>query len=129
MARVASSPVEQLLDDARHPQRDVIDDMRAIIARAVPTAVESIKWNAPSFSTADHFATFHLRSKAGVQLVLHLGAKPKRAVDMREVIGEVDELLEWKGPDRAVVTVRNAAHLRRIKPQLARVVRAWAKQL
>ncbi len=100
--------------------------MRALIARAVPHATESIKWNAPSFALAEHFATFHLRAKAGVHLVLHLGAKPHSAVDMREALGIKAAFLDWKGPDRAVVAVRDAAHLSTIQPQLARVIRAWA---
>lgn len=116
----------RLLDAAAHPQRAVIDTMRALIARAVPHATESIKWNAPSFALAEHFATFHLRAKAGVHLVLHLGAKPHSAVDMREALGIKAAFLDWKGPDRAVVAVRDAAHLSTIQPQLARVIRAWA---
>lgn len=115
-----------MLDAAAHPQRAVIDAMRAIIAHAVPRASESIKWNAPSFALAEHFATFHLRAKAGVHLVLHLGAKPQRALDMREALGIEAAFLEWKGPDRAVVAVRDAAHLSTIQPQLTRVLRAWA---
>jgi hypothetical protein len=118
--------VEALLDASPHPQRPVIDAMRAIIARAVPDAVESVKWNAPSFATAEHFATFNLRAKTGVQLVLHRGARPTQTVDMRAVLGEDAQLLEWKGPDRAVLTVRDAAHLATLRMSLGRLVRDWA---
>lgn len=122
----ATDAVTALLDAAAHPQRAVIDSMRALIARAVPRASESIKWNAPSFALAEHFATFHLRAKAGVHLVLHLGAKPQHALDMREALGIAAPFLDWKGPDRAVVAVRDAKHLATIQPALARVLRAWA---
>jgi hypothetical protein len=118
--------VTALLDAADHPQRAVIDAMRTLIARAVPSASESIKWNAPSFALAAHFATFHLRAKSGVHLVLHLGAKPLRALDMREALGVEAPFLDWKGPDRAVVTVRDATHLTTLQPALTRVLRAWA---
>lgn len=114
---------------AAHPQRDLIDAMRALIGRAVPRATESIKWNAPSFALAEHFATFHLRARTGVQLVLHLGAKPRRGLDMRDELGIEAPFLEWKGPDRAVVAVRDAAHLATIQSTLSRVLRAWAKHV
>lgn len=122
----APDAVTALLDAAAHPQRAVIDALRTVIARAVPRASESIKWNAPSFAVAEHFATFHLRAKAGVHLVLHLGAKPQQALDMREALGIEAPFLDWKGPDRAVVAVRDATHLATIQPVLARVLRAWA---
>ncbi len=124
-----SDAIAALLDASTHPQRAVIDAVRALIARAVPVAVESIKWNAPSFATAEHFATFNLRARPGVQLVLHLGAKPRRDADMREAIGTDAPLLEWKGPDRALVTVRDATHLASIRVPLARVLRTWAKHV
>lgn len=121
--------MDAVLAASPQPQRDVIDAMRAIIARAVPQAVESVKWNAPSFATVDHFATFHLRAKTGVQLVLHRGARPARIVDMRDVLGEDAGLLEWKGPDRAVLTVRDAAHLSMLRDAIGRLVREWATHL
>lgn len=103
--------------------------MRALIASAVPSAVESVEWNAPSFATAEHVATFHLRARGGVQLVLHLGAKPKRTVDMRDLPGTGAELLDWKGPDRALVTVHDATHLDAVRAPLVGLVRAWAKHV
>ena len=120
------SNVDALLDASPHPQRPVIDAMRAIIARAVPGAVESVKWNAPSFATVEHFATFNLRAKTGVQLVLHRGARPKQVIDMHDVLGEDAPLLEWKGPDRALLTVRDTAHLSALEAPLGRLLRAWA---
>jgi hypothetical protein len=121
--------VGALLDAARHPHRDVIDAMRTLIAAAVPTAVESIKWNAPSFATVEHFATFHLRAKSGVQLVLHMDAKPRSRGDLRRRITDDTGLLEWKGPDRALVTIRDAAHLKAVRSTLATVIAQWAAQL
>lgn len=118
--------VQALLDASDHPQRPVIDAMRAIIARAVPKALESVKWNAPSFATVEHFATFNLRAKSGVQLVLHRGARPARVLDMRDLLGADAQLLEWKSPDRALLTVRDAAHLAALRVSLGRLARAWA---
>lgn len=105
----------------------LIDAIRAIIRRAVPAAREEVKWNAPSFATAEHFATFHLRAKEGVQLVLHLGARPRKDVDLREELPEAAAIATWKGPDRAVVVVRDAAELARIERQLGALLTKWSR--
>jgi hypothetical protein len=49
-----------------HPSCDAINRARQIIRDVVPSAVESVKWNAPSFSTGEHFATFFLGGKKRV---------------------------------------------------------------
>lgn len=128
LSRSAKAPgdaVTALLDGVAHPQRALIDAMRAAIQVAVPTAIESIKWNAPSFATAEHFATFHLRGKQGVQLILHLGAKPRPGVDMRILVPDLGHIAEWKGPDRAVVSVRDEAHFGEIRSAITRLIAAW----
>lgn len=117
------------LDAARHPERPLIDAVRALIALAVPAAVESIKWNAPSFATAEHFATFHLRAKVGIQLVLHRGARPKGARDMRQRLTVDAPFLEWKDADRAVVSIRDHAQPATMRDALTRVIREWAMQV
>jgi hypothetical protein len=124
-----SPPIDAVLDAAAHPQRALVDALRALIAGTVPAAVESIKWNAPSFATTEHFATFQLRARPHVQLVLHLGAKPRRDVDLRAVLGADASLLEWKAPDRALLTVRDAAHLDTVRERLERVLRTWASHV
>ncbi len=125
---VADSP-DALLDRLGHPERRLIDALRRRIAAAAPKAEESVKWNAPSFAMSDHFATLNLRAKRGVQLVLHLGAKPRTDLDMRELVDAPAGLLDWKGPDRAVVAIQDEAHLKRIGPALGRIVKRWATEV
>jgi hypothetical protein len=124
---VADSP-DALLDRLRHPERRLIDALRRRIAAAAPRATESVKWNAPSFGMSEHFATLNLRAKRGIQLVLHLGARPRTDLDMRQLVDAPAGLLDWKGPDRAVVAIIDAAHLKRIGPALSKVVKRWAKE-
>ncbi len=121
--------VDDLLDAIEHPERDLIDALRELLATSVPRAVEEIKWNAPSFAKSEHFATLNLRAKRGMQLVLHLGAKPRSDLDMRMLVSAPADLLEWKGPDRAVVNVRDASHLAAMRNDLQRVLKTWAQQV
>ena len=67
--------VERFLASLEHPCRREIAALREIILGAAPGVTEEIKWNAPSFRTTAHFATFHLRATDGVQVILHAGAK------------------------------------------------------
>lgn len=127
MRESKADAVGNLLDRLRHSERRLIDAVRALVAAAAPAAIEQVKWNAPSFALSEHFATLNLRAKHGIQLVLHLGARPRADLDMRSVIKAPAGLLDWKGPDRAVVAILDAAHLEEIGPALGRVVKAWAR--
>ena len=121
--------VGEFLDKLRHPERRLIDAVRSLIAAAAPAATEQVKWNAPSFAMSDHFATLNLRARRGTQLVLHLGARPRRDLDMRSVINAPAGLLDWKGPDRAVVGIIDVGHLEDISQALSRVVKTWARTI
>ena len=66
--------MDAFLASLDHPFLREILALREIILGADPSIVEGIKWNAPSFRTSEYFATFHLRARDGVQLILHRGA-------------------------------------------------------
>lgn len=95
------------------------------VVYAVPDVREGVKWNAPSFATTDHFATFHLRARAGVQVVLHLGAKPRQDAGLRNGVADPAGLLEWRGPDRATVSFRDLADVDGKAAAFAEVIRQW----
>jgi hypothetical protein len=48
---------------------------------------------------------------------------------MRTVIGPRKGVLEWKGPDRAIVTVRDATHLKEMRAELSRILKLWSLQV
>jgi hypothetical protein len=110
---------------AGHPLRAAIDEARKVIRAAVPSATESVKWNAPSFATTEHFATFFLRAKSGFQIVLHLGAKPRANGVQREDVADPTGLLEWRGDDRAILTFRDEADVKARAAAFSAVLRQW----
>ena len=67
-----------------HPFKPEIEAIRRLMLGVDPGVREGIKWNSPSFRTTEYFATTNLRSKAGIGVILHLGARvrqlPERAV-------------------------------------------------
>jgi len=115
--------VDAFLAALDHPHQALIVALRQIILGADPRIAEGIKWNAPSFRTHEWFATFHLRAKDGVQLILHRGAR-KRG-DAAPAIADPASLLEWLGDDRASVRFRDLADVRAREDAFAQLVREW----
>lgn len=131
-AKSAAAPgdVAAFLDALDHPRKAEILAIRQLVLDADPGIAEEVKWNAPSFRTAsEHFATFHLRGKDGVMVVLHLGAKARADAGVREAVRDPAGLLEWKGRDRAVVTFRDLADVKSRGKAFADVVRQWIRHV
>lgn len=116
--------VDAFIDALDHPFKHEIIALRQSILTADARIEEGIKWNAPSFRTTEYFATFHLRAKEGVQIILHLGAK-KRANEKCVTIADPQALLTWLGPDRASVTFRDLDEIEAKRSAFTEIVRAW----
>ena len=117
--------VEAFLAALEHPQKPAILALRTLILGAAPGITEHVKWNAPSFRTTEDFATFHLRARHGVQLVLHLGPKPRPDSSVRRGVADPAGLLTWKGPDRAVVILPDLTAVEAQADVLQALVRQW----
>jgi hypothetical protein len=120
-----SAAVEAFLAKLDHPHLAAILALREVILAAGKGVREEIKWNAPSFATTEHFATIHLRTKQGVGVILHRGAK-KRKDPLREgSIADPKGLLAWLGDDRAMVTFADAKAVAAQRAAFTRLLKAW----
>jgi len=117
--------VERWLDAADHPHLDAITELRGIILGVDDAIAEGIKWKAPSFRTEEYFATVHLRTKTGIGLILHLGAK-KRS-DPGLAIEDPESLLQWLADDRAMIAFADAADLAAHRAALESILRQWIR--
>lgn len=106
-----------------HPHKALVEALRRAVLGADPAIAEGIKWNAPSFRTHEYFATTHLRTKDGVGLILHLGAKPKD--QPQPEITDPTGLLRWLAPDRAMVVFASIDDLHARQGALQAVLRQW----
>jgi hypothetical protein len=120
-----STDVDAFLAALDHPHKDEILAIRRIILDADPAIAEGIKWNAPSFRTSEWFATFHLRAKEGVQVILHLGAKKRENANPRAAVADPESMLEWLADDRASITFRDMHEVNSRGPAFAALVREW----
>lgn len=122
-----SPAVVAFLRELDHPLKEAIVALRQIILGVSPAIREEIKWNAPSFRTTEHFATFNLRAKDRVRLILHLGAKVKDTAAKGIEISDPAGLLEWLAKDRCLVTFSDGEDVLAKRAALESVLRAWLR--
>ena len=120
-----SAAVDALMARLEHPHKAGIEALRRAILAVDPAVAEGVKWNAPSFRTHEYFATFHLRAKRGIVLILHLGAKARELPADGLRIDDPNDLLAWLGRDRAQVAFDDDAGARARIPALQALLRQW----
>lgn len=125
IAADTSAAVDQFMAALEHPFKPEIEALRTAILAVHPSIAEGIKWNAPSWRTSDYFATTHLRSKTGLGLILHLGAKARTLPEGGLAIDDPAGLLKWLGKDRAQVEFASATDLQTKLPALQDLLRQW----
>lgn len=127
-----SAEVDAFIAALAHPLKAELQTLRALILAADPAIDEGIKWNAPSFRRRDGewFATFHLRAKTGLQLILHRGAKKRaEALASAAAIDDPAALLEWLGDDRATVKFRDVADIETKRQAFVALLREWMRHV
>ena len=115
--------VDAFLESLQHPLKPAVLLLREIIRQADPSINESIKWNVPSFSTSEYFATMHLRSQNRIGVILHFGAKKRDTSGI--TIKDPELLLEWLAADRAQVMFNDLQDLTKKQSALTRLIRDW----
>lgn len=110
-----------------HPLKREAEAVRRLILGVDPEIREGIKWNAPSFRTTEHFATFNLRAKDRIRLILHLGAKVKATAKEGIQVADPSGLLEWLARDRCLVSFTDENDLEAKRAALEAVVREWIR--
>ncbi|HEY8589517.1 MAG TPA: DUF1801 domain-containing protein [Naasia sp.] len=107
------------------PLAPALVELCAVVRGADPRIREEIKWNSPSFAIAEHFATTNLRPGAPLLLVLHAGARKKRGLGLKAAVADPDGLLEWKSPDRALLTFTGAGQVRERTAAVRAILSDW----
>ncbi len=110
-----------------HPLKTVVEDIRSAILAADRSITEGIKWNTASFYCYGWFATINVRAKAGLQIVLHHGAKLREDSGLSQTIDDPSHLLTWLGADRAIIAILSAEDFQRKQAPLKKIIKQWAK--
>lgn len=117
--------VDDFMSKLDHPFKPGIQEIRRAILGANPAIAEGIKWNAPSFRTTEYFATTNLREKAGIGVILHLGAKVRDVGPEGLPISDPEKLLKWLAKDRAMIVFRDMQDFAARRSAFERLVRDW----
>lgn len=120
-----SAAVDEFISRLDHPFKAEIQTIRSTILGVDRAIAEGIKWNAPSFRTQEYFATTNLREKAGVGVILHLGAKARELGPDGVSISDPEQLLRWLARDRAMIVFRDMQDFVAKKIAFERVVQQW----
>jgi hypothetical protein len=115
--------VDRFLATLNHPHKDAIQMIRRIMCGADPAIAEGVKWNAPSFRTTDYFATTHLRTKEGIGIVMHVGAKVREVAAFQ--VEDPHGLLKWLAKDRALMNFAGLEDVKAHEEAIQHIVRQW----
>ena len=98
--------VDALVAALDHPLKAVIEEIRPALLAADPRITEQVKWNAPSFCyDGDDRVTFNIRPGGPLLLIFHRGVKVKDTAGF--AFEDETGLIQWKAPDRGVVTIKS----------------------
>ena len=122
-----TTPIDAYLSDVPDPARAALGELCRIVASSDERVRAEIKWNAPSFTIDEHFATTGLLKAGGVRLVLHTGAK-RRGAKRVLVIDDPEKLLDWKDTDRALIVLADVDDVRRNETALRAILQEWIAQ-
>ena len=120
-----STAVEKLIASLTQPKKAEVELLRQAILAADSSISEGVKWNAPSFKTGEYFATTNLRTKSGVGLVLHFGAKARTVQANSDTIADPQGLLKWVATDRATMEFKNTLDIEDKRSALQSLLRQW----
>src|SRR3954466_10184575 len=109
--------------DAVNPSTPTVGVLREAILAADARIDENVKWNSPNFTFegVDRL-TLRVNPKGGVQLILHRGAKKD---DSPLSVDDPTGSLEWRGHDRAILSVTDTEEALRLAPLVTELVQRW----
>jgi hypothetical protein len=121
----ASPEIDRFLAELDHRLKAGVEQLRAVILATDPGITEHLKWNAPSYRFGgEDRVTFRLQPRDQLQLVLHRGARV-RADSADFVFTDPTGLVDWRSPDRGVVTFPDLASVAAAQAAVPVLVAAW----
>lgn len=119
--------VSEYLATLNHPLIEEIQKVRILVIKAVPDLTENIKWNGPNYACqGKDRITIKIQPPKVVQVIFHCGAKAS-AISPKELVMDLDKLLDWKSADRAVITFKNHALIDQHSEAFVAIVKSWIK--
>jgi|WetSurMetagenome_2_1015567.scaffolds.fasta_scaffold571132_2 hypothetical protein len=119
-----NNDVTALVVASKHPMTKEITALRRLILSAHTGLTETVKWNSPNFALgAEDRITLRIQPIKHIQIIFHHGSKPRRL--KTKPIKDAGGILDWKGTERAVLEIRNAAELKGHTQAIVTFVKEW----
>ena len=119
--------VTAFLKALEHPLKSIMEMIRSAILNSAPGITEGIKWNTASFYCQGWFATIGVRSRTGVQVIMHHGTKAQRDSTLSQTIEDSSQLLTWLAKDRALITFHGAGDFENRREAFRKIIRQWVE--
>ena len=110
-----SKEVDDWFASTDHPQKTVMQAVRAAILAADVRVEECVKWKTPTFTYQGNIASINPQAKQYVSLMFHRGA---------DIPGEYPSL-SGSGNVARYMQFKDTIEVERLKPELQSIVRAW----
>ncbi len=126
-AALLPEPIERLIEAVPDPHAAAaLRALCEVVVSAEPRLEAEIKWNAPSFTLEGRdVVTTGVNRDGSIRLVLHRGAAKAAPGAQRPEIDDPDALLEWRGVDRALMTLADERAVRERAVAVQWLVRQW----
>lgn len=110
-------------------RRAEVEELCEIVRSAHPELVESIKWNAPSWSLrGTDLLTVNVPRTGPVRLILHRGATTvENKTAASTFTGDPRGMLRWHSDIRASLAMPAADALDDARAEMVAVIRAWVE--
>ena len=132
MAKTKSKDPDQELREytakLKHPLLSLINEIRKIVLSSHPNVAEQVKWNSPAFYFTGEMKEFDPKEYKRDILVLNLHKKDQVLLVFPSGarINFPKPLLEGNYTDgRRLITIKDAAQLKKIGPDLKAIIKAW----
>lgn len=120
--------VTTFLDEIHHPKRKEIELLRELILSTQKNLDENIKWNGPNYHVdGNDRITLKINPPKSIMIIFHCGVKTVNIPDKNN-IDDADTLLDWKGKDRAVVTLSTAEAITAGATSLRKLIKSWIRE-
>ena len=105
---------------------EIVVRLCAVIAGALPEAVQGVKWNAPNFAVRGvDLITLNLSPRHPVRVIFHRGASAVDSKTGQRLVADPDRRLTWATDQRATVGFSDLAEVERQALWLAGFCQTW----
>jgi hypothetical protein len=117
--------VSKWLLELHHPMLREISMLRSLLFDAEAKLYENIKWNGPNYVFQDlDRISMKIHPAGKIQLIFHCGSSSRLSVE-GPVLQIKSRLIQWKGNNRAILSIHSLGEIKKNETFIKDFVIAW----